>query len=327
MKLDIIVPHYKEPWEVCKYLFTTIATQRMVNFNNIRVILVNDGNDVVFDEDKFNDFPFKVNYIVKEHVGVSAARNCGLDNSDADYVMFCDSDDGFLSNVALYMIYLEAKKNYNIINPIFLEEWCDGRTGEKRLASHQSDATFLHGKAYNRKFLVEHDIRFPDGYDLHEDGHFNAIAICSGQDNCCELNAPLYVWCWNENSVVRKEFDFTLRTYDKLIDVWRLTLKWLKDHGLEDERKNVLAKTVIYTYYHFQTPAFTAAHNAKYLKAAERAFKKFYLEIRNEFLRTDQMVVAKLSDILREEVRENGLLIEEISLKAWLRHIEYEVKG
>lgn len=327
MKLDIIVPHYHEPWEVCKFLFTSISTQRMVNFDNIRVILVNDGKDVILDESVFNEFPFKVKYITKEHGGVSAARNCGLDNSDADYVMFCDSDDGFISNLALYMIYLEAQKGYSIINPIFMEEWCDGRSGKKSLATHKSDATFLHGKAYNRQFLVDHDIRFPDGYDLHEDGYFNAIAICSGQDNCCEINAPLYLWCWNDNSVVRKECDFTLRTFDKLVGVWRITIKWLKDHGLESAYKNVLAKSVVYAYYHFQTPTFVATHNAKYLREAERAFKKFYVEIRNEFLRCDEKTVSKLMDILREDARASGLAYEQTSLKAWLRHIEFEVKG
>ena len=327
MKLDIIVPHYKEPWELCEFLFTTIATQRMVDFSNIVMILVNDGDEVVFDEVKFKDYPFKVKYIVKEHGGVSAARNRGLDESTADYVMFCDADDGFLNNLALYMIYLEAKKGYYIINPIFIEECMDARDGRKFLATHKSDATFLHGKVYNRQFLVDNGIRFPDGLNLHEDGFFNACAVCCGEKNAVEINAPLYLWRWNDNSVVRKEFDFTLRTYDVLIDSWRVTLKWLKEHGLERHYKNVLAKTVLYTYYNFQTPAFTVNHNAKYLREAERAFKKFYREIRNEFLRTDPQILAKLTDMMRSDARDSGLIYEKTDLDSWLKYIEYSVKG
>ena len=326
MRLDIITPHYHEPWSVCKYLFDTISTQIMVDFSNIRVILVNDGNDVVLDESLFADYPYCIEYHVKEHEGVSSARNYGLDKSDADYVMFCDADDGFLNNVALYMIKLEADKGYDIINPIFMEETFDFRDNKKHLANHKCDATFLHGKAYKRKFLVENDIRFPDGLNLHEDGYFNALAICSGQHNAVEINAPLYVWRWNENSVVRKDYDFTLRTYDKLIESWVITLKWIKEHGFEKEYKNVLAKTVISTFYNFQTPPYLASRNAKYVKAAEKAFKKYYMSIQKEFLATDPNILVKLIDILREENRETGFAYEQMTLKGWLKHIEFEVK-
>ena len=44
MLLDIIVPHYKEPWEVGRPLFEMLALQRGVSFSDFRVILVNDGS-------------------------------------------------------------------------------------------------------------------------------------------------------------------------------------------------------------------------------------------------------------------------------------------
>ena len=88
MRLDLIVPHYKEPWETCKYLFDSIALQRGIDMDAIKVIVVNDG-DCLLDEGNFQNYPYKIEYLVKEHGGVSAARNYGLDHSDADYVMFC----------------------------------------------------------------------------------------------------------------------------------------------------------------------------------------------------------------------------------------------
>ena len=45
MNLDIIVTHYKEPWSVGEGLFNSIAMQRMINFDDIGVILVNDGEE------------------------------------------------------------------------------------------------------------------------------------------------------------------------------------------------------------------------------------------------------------------------------------------
>ena len=82
MRLDLIVPHYKEPWETCKYLFDSIALQRGIDMDAIKVIVVNDG-DCLLDEGNFQNYPYKIEYLVKEHGGVSAARNYGLDHSDA----------------------------------------------------------------------------------------------------------------------------------------------------------------------------------------------------------------------------------------------------
>ena len=43
MNLDIIVTHYKEPWEVGQKLFASIALQECVGFEDVRIIVVNDG--------------------------------------------------------------------------------------------------------------------------------------------------------------------------------------------------------------------------------------------------------------------------------------------
>lgn len=45
MTLDIIIPHYKEPWETVKYGFEMLALQRLVNFDDIHVYLVQDGEE------------------------------------------------------------------------------------------------------------------------------------------------------------------------------------------------------------------------------------------------------------------------------------------
>lgn len=325
MRLDIIVPHYHEPWSVCQYLFDSINLQRMVDFNNIRVIMVNDGEDVILDPEVFRNYPFKTEYIVRPHGGVSATRNFGLDYSDADYVMFCDADDGFLTNFALYMIRLEAENGYCIINPLFIEECMNFIENKKFLETHEHDATFLHGKAYKREFLVEKKVRFPHDLNLHEDGFFNALAICSGKDSIVEVNAPLYLWRWNDQSVVRKEKDFTLRTYDKLCECWRQTLAWLKENGYEPEYKHVVAKAVISTYYNFQTPPYLSPKNEKYRKNAEKAFKKLYLEIQKDFLKTGDNLIGKMVEIIREDARRAGFAYERYDLKTWLKHIEYEV--
>ena len=43
--LDLIVTHYKEPWSVGKKFFDMLALQRDINFDDVGVILVNDGEE------------------------------------------------------------------------------------------------------------------------------------------------------------------------------------------------------------------------------------------------------------------------------------------
>ena len=73
MILDLIVPHYKEPWSVGKPFFDMLACQRNVDFNSFRVILVHDGVDT-FPEAYFTAYPFKTVQCPIKHGGVSAAR-------------------------------------------------------------------------------------------------------------------------------------------------------------------------------------------------------------------------------------------------------------
>ena len=45
MKLQILVPQYEETDEIIKPLLDSIALQQNVDFNEIGVIIVNDGSD------------------------------------------------------------------------------------------------------------------------------------------------------------------------------------------------------------------------------------------------------------------------------------------
>ena len=74
MTLDILVPQYKETEEIIKPLLDSIALQQTVDLDNVGVIIVNDGSDVLLSEDFLNSYPFKVKYIKNKHEGVSATR-------------------------------------------------------------------------------------------------------------------------------------------------------------------------------------------------------------------------------------------------------------
>ena len=59
-KLDILIPQYKETYEVIKPLLDSIALQQNVDLaNDVGVIIVNDGSDVKLSEEKLRaQYPF-----------------------------------------------------------------------------------------------------------------------------------------------------------------------------------------------------------------------------------------------------------------------------
>ena len=329
MTLDIIVPHYKEPWELCKYLFDSIALQRGVPFECIRVIVVNDGDDCVLSAMEWADYPFEVDYIIKPHEGVSAARNAGLTESKADYVMFCDADDGFLNNYALHLVFSAMQEGADYVVSNFVEETFDEK-GNATIISHDYDLTFMHGKAYRRQFLLDNDLVFDPAMTLHEDGYFNMLVYTTAQHGgkIKNITTPIYLWRWNDESVVRRNRkDFVLRTYDDVM-LTRIGLcRELKRRGYDDDYQVSVAMTVLNSYYDFQKGSYLSDENKKNTQKAEKAFKRFWLEFKDTFSDCTNQRVAEIARVARENAYKNGMLYEQVGLRTWLRHIDREVRA
>ena len=89
--ISIIVPVYN----VEKYLFDCINSLLHQSLNNIEILLIDDGSS---DEsgricDGFLEIDKRIRVIHQTHSGCSSARNTGIDNSKAKFLMFVDSDD------------------------------------------------------------------------------------------------------------------------------------------------------------------------------------------------------------------------------------------
>ena len=155
MKFQILIPQYKETDEVIKPLLDSIAIQQNVPFEEIGVIICNDGSDVFLSEELLNSYPFKIEYHKETHKGVSATRNACLDYAKADYVMFCDADDMFCNVCGLWIIFREMEIGFDSMVSVFLEESRHPQTKDPIYINHEMDSTFVHGKIHRRKYLLE----------------------------------------------------------------------------------------------------------------------------------------------------------------------------
>ena len=83
-------------------------------YNNIEIILVNDGSQdnslSICSEYAKKDSRIKV--IDRLNEGVSAARNAGIECASGDYITFVDADD--IIEPFMYQILLEQMKRYEV---------------------------------------------------------------------------------------------------------------------------------------------------------------------------------------------------------------------
>lgn len=202
--LDIIVPHYKEPWEVGKKLFDIIDLQRGIDFSKIHVTIVNDGGHRI-PEDCIAGYRYDIRQLDIPHSGVSAARNAGIENARTEWIMFCDFDDSFAGVYALrdVMTLLPADGYDMLWSRILVEDFLDGQ--ERIYFSPEAQRfVFTHGKAYRKGFLNDNDIRFDESMSFQEDSLFNAVIIAkTDHRRIGEIRSisPIYIWIRRNMSV------------------------------------------------------------------------------------------------------------------------------
>lgn len=114
-KVSIIIPFYNSE-HYLKDVIDSVINQT-IGFDNIQLILVNDGSNDGSEEicfkytEKYNN----IIYLKQSNQGVSSARNKGLEYVEGKYVNFIDSDDKW-SKDALLNMYNFIEKNYNEID-------------------------------------------------------------------------------------------------------------------------------------------------------------------------------------------------------------------
>ena len=354
MTLDILIPHYKESELTVKRLLDSINNQQGINFKYIKVIIVNDGDEVILSKDFLEQYKFKINYVINKHGGVSVARNKALELSDADFVMFCDSDDMFSDSIGLWQIFANLSEDVDVFRPTFLAEIptdnkmlaeqfprLQERLQETQLIKNHvftdffvsvqpgQDGlfgvadTYLHGKVFKRQFLVENDIKFPENLTFNEDNYFCKIALMMSK-KFLTYAQPYYLWKYNQNSVTKafsNPADVDIRTFDQGVRSTDLMVQKLISAGARFLQTvprliyiNVLAPAGQFMAY----KAFNDPSNSVYRKNGITCLKTFW----QKWKAYCEMLTAEDYNILYKQVVTelpllNGLTLQQ--LQDWIK--------
>lgn len=172
--ISVIIPIYNSE----KYMDKCIKSIINQTYNNLEIILVNDGSkDNSLKKCKeYEKIDKRIHVINKENGGASSARNKGLDVCKGDYISFIDSDDWLDSDAyELFSKYFE--KNYDIIFFNSTNEYENGKSirnhGMNSVLEMNSEKALINLNSYMGITLGPSDklfkrelfsnIRFPEG--------------------------------------------------------------------------------------------------------------------------------------------------------------------
>lgn len=284
--IDIVITHYREPWETGAPLFNMLSLQRGIRFEDIHVHLINDGEEGSISQEFINEkhFPFKTDVLTIPHGGISAARNAGIDVATEEWITFCDFDDTYSNVYSLRdVMSVMPAKNFDLIwGKMLVEDFMNGKD-ELFISPERTNFVFTHAKFYRVSYLRETGIRFDTELNYNEDSLFNAIILATlDYHRIGEIRAhtPIFVWCRRENSVTQKKGAKDPATYGHFRRNWKLLTYYL-DHLPKDRVQDMFVRAVYDTYYMLNSTAISdemheriASEFSEWLKT----FSKYWIE-------------------------------------------------
>lgn len=321
MLIQFLIPQWDgEDDSVLKPLLDSIAIQQNIDFDDIGAIIVNDGSDTKLSKEFLASYPFQIQYLEKEHGGVSAARNYALDHSTADYVMFCDADDMFYNACGLWIISQEIENGgFDTMTSIFIEE--TRFNGDVSYIQREMDSTFVHGKIHRRKYLLKNKIRFNDSLTIHEDSYFNILCqTLTQRAKYCQ--APFYLWKWRDSSICRHDPKYILKTYNNMLDSNDALVNELLRRGLGEQAKVYCNMMVFDAYYTMNKLEWVNQENKEYRDSTEKRFKEYFLAHEALWDDTPDQQKMQISASVRNRSVQEGMPMESITIGDWLAHVK-----
>lgn len=220
-RLQFLVPQYKETEDVIRFLLDSIECQVCIDKKDIGVIICSDGGQYVLDKKFLDKYSYDIDYVICKHRGVSATRNSAFLLSDADYIMYCDSDDGFCNTFAIKIIFenidISEKegKPFDVLSSKFYSERQSEGDKPWSLSIVDHNNIYIHSRVYRRDYLVQNNLYFNEKIWANEDSFFN-ISTNFYSKNTKVLNVPIYCWRGNPLSVTHDP-KYIMKTLHQLI--------------------------------------------------------------------------------------------------------------
>lgn len=242
--VSIIVPIYNAE----KYLDSCIQSVLRQTYTNWELILIDDGSTDksgrIAEEYGFADE--RITVFHQKNLGVSLARNQGIDEATGNYAVFLDADDELIEDCLAKTVNIAEETNADVVAGRSCEnqELFQDRiiwTGAEALENSLKDHLFTYSacaKLIRREFIGK--TRFTPDIRINEDSYFVFQLLCK-QNVFVLTNDVIYFYRANSESSSRTVFS---EKYFDILKVSDLKYKKIEEQfpQMHDLAKNMLLK-------------------------------------------------------------------------------------
>ena len=265
--ISIIIPMYNVSSSIERCLLSVLDNSSA----NVELLCVDDGsNDNTVDTvEKIAQNDQRVKLLKNNHLGVSSARNTGLDYAKGKYIAFVDSDDAVEHNAFLKIESLlektgcdcltfggyakgESKRATDISKGLLLPDACF-YTSEilgKALFEIPSCDLFIWNKVFSADIIQKNSIRFDKNISLGEDRAF--IFDCFIHVNTLvSVSDKLYIYTADHENSITDNFSksYYKKACSHLMVVKHIFNSWSKTDKIKmDATKRMLNWASAYVY-------------------------------------------------------------------------------
>ncbi|MBR6109438.1 MAG: glycosyltransferase [Clostridia bacterium] len=260
MKYSVIIPVYNERTAIHRCLDSVLPQLP----ENAEVLLIDDGSTdgtVEICREYAAKFPC-ITLVEKINVGVSSARNAGLDIAKGEYVLFVDADDAVASDyfdtldtaladspdMLMFDMRIMGKRDTRMRK-------C-GRDGicidRERMATIISKClrrqvlNLITTKAFRREIIEKYGLRFDERLDIGEDKAF-AFAFSLKAESVKKIRDELYYLSVDDpNSLSRRKRD---KLCESVLTEHRIMSDMLRAADIPESGKRAYEKALNYSFY------------------------------------------------------------------------------
>ena len=231
MYLSVIIPAFNAQESLARCVNSIQAAIEQLGQASFdaEIIIVNDGSQDRTQE-VADDLAHKsphITVIKQDNLGVSTARNQGLSIASGEWVCFVDDDDTIKDDALLLFSQVKPDSDIAVLRSFCKEKerYSWSRYFEIGRAYNKDEVMqkgYLRGSIcgciFNRAFLLDNHLHFPQGLRLSEDTVFFGACL-STIHSICFLDIPFYLITPRQNSASRKRNKEDLNALSQAIRV------------------------------------------------------------------------------------------------------------
>lgn len=246
-EISFIVPVYK----VEKYIRNCVESLINQSYNNIEIILIDDGSPDSSGKvcDYYARKDNRVRVIHQDNLGVSTARNKGIEKATGKWICFVDGDDWvenrlcetmlkYLSNeldvcfFSYYDVCKEKKQSKVIKNGEIDFGRDDFENMQKAIFKMQgfqyTNAASIWAKLFKREFINQNELRFKENQVKSQDTLF-MLYVYEYAKKGIYINKALYNYRIVRESISRKYNPNIIEIYRGLLSEFRYFIETFKN--------------------------------------------------------------------------------------------------